>query len=418
MSLLKSSIMAAASLLVSFSGAPCRAKAPPPRHGEKLIIINDDGFSPFFTGQYKSAEDLRKKMLGLRDTQVAVMEWCITSGSRVNYPSKAADLIGEGMTDFPRRGDRQAAESLKQLVAEGVDTLKVVTDACHGAGMQCYASMRMNGDYPESYMDGGIAHLLNSSFWWKHPEFRVRGPKGEDKVHLSYAFPEVRGFKMGILREAVERDINGLDFDFLRHPPFFGYEEPLVRAFEEKYGQDPRTLSVDEPRWLKLRGEIMTGFLRDKRKLLDEASQRKGRHLGLAARIDWREHRAVETWLKEGLLDYLVVAQHTLGGYEFDIAPFVAMAKGSGCAVLFGEEAATSGHDLTAEEDKLIAAGKMKPPTRGILTMEQYRARAARWYAAGADGIHLFNETRREPMSVLGTTPPAGAKSPQDSESK
>jgi hypothetical protein len=271
-------------------------------------------------------------------------------------------------------------------------------------------------------MNGGIARLLNGSFWWMHPEFRVRGPKGEDKTHLSYAFPEVREFKMGILREVVERDIDGLNFDFLRHPPFFGYEEPLLQAFQAKYGQDPRTLPADEPRWLKLRGEVMTGFMRDARKLLVQAGKRKGRHLGLSARVDWREYRAVgcdvETWLKEGLLDYLVVAQHTLGGYEFDLRPFVKMARGTGCAVLFGEESTTSGHDLTAEEDKLIAAGKMKPPSRATLTMEQYRARAARWYAAGADGIHLFNETRHEPMSVLGTVPSAGVKASQQGASK
>ena len=42
----------------------------------------------------------------------------------------------------------------------------------------------------------------------------------------------------------------------------------------------------------------------------------------------------VKDLLKEGLLDYLVVGQYGLGGYNFDIAPFVQMAKGSGCAVL------------------------------------------------------------------------------------
>jgi len=148
--------------------------------------------------------------------------------------------------------------------------------------------------------------------------------------------------------------------------------------------------------------------------LLDEEGQRKHRHLGLSARVDWKDHAIlgcdIETWLKEGLIDYLVVGQHSLGGYEFDIAPFVSMAKGSGCAVLFGEEAVLSGHDLTAKEDKLIAAGKMKEETRNILSLEQYQARAARWYAAGADGMHLFNEGRKEVVKVLGSVKPAEAK--------
>src|SRR5439155_1478442 len=130
---------------------------------------------------------------------------------------------------------------------------------------------------------------------------------------------------------------------------------------------------------------------------------------GLSARVDWKEYHAwgcdIERWLKEGLLDYLVVAQHSLGGYEFDLAPFVAMAKASrGCAVYFGEEATTSGHDLTPEEDRAIAAGKMKPPESGHLSPEQYRERAKKWYGMGADGVHLFNDQHNLPvLRVLGS---------------
>ena len=383
------------------------AEPPKPRNGEKLLVINDDGFSSFHSGRYKTAEDLRKQMLRFRDLQVSVFERCIAAGSRVNFPAKSCELIGTGVTEFPRRGDKLASETLHQLASEGVDTLKVVADACHEAGMSCYASLRMNGDYPASWMGESLPHMLNSNFWWQHPEFRVRGKKGEDQTKLSYAFPEVRAFKLGILREAAERDIDGINLDFLRHPPCFGYEEPLITAFKAKHGQDPREVAADDPRWLQLRADLMTGFFRDVRKVLDKAGQKKGRHLGLSARVDWKESKAwgcdIDTWLKEGLLDYLVIAQHSLGGYEFDIAPFVRKAQGTGCAILFGEEATLSGHDRTPAEDKAIAEGKMKPPARQVFTLDQYQARAAHWYAAGADGIHLFNEGRLEVMKVLGS---------------
>jgi hypothetical protein len=277
--------------------------------------------------------------------------------------------------------------------------------------MTCYASLRMNGDYSAGWMGESLPRMLNSTFWWQHPEFRVRGKKGEDQTKLSYAFPEVRAFKLDILREAAERDIDGINLDFLRHPPCFGYEEPLIAAFKAKHGQDPREIAADDPRWLQLRADIMTGFLREVRKLLNEAGAEKKRHLGLSARVDWKEYKShgcdIDTWLKEGLLDYLVIAQHTLGGYEFDLAPFVQKARGSGCAILFGEEATLSGHDRTPAEDKAIAEGKMKPPVREVFTLDQYKSRAAKWYAAGADGIQLFNEGRLEVMKVLGTVPPA-----------
>lgn len=400
--------------VLGFSCHRLVAEPPRPRHGEKLIVINDDGFSSFYSGRYRTADDLKQQVLRFRDTQVGVFEWCIAAGSRVNFPSQTCELIGTGVTEFPRRGDKLAADTLHQLARDGVDTLQVVAGACRAAGIRCYASLRMNGDYPASWMGESLPRMLNSTFWWQHPEFRVRGKKGEDKTKLSYAFPEVRAFKLGILREAAERGIDGINLDFLRHPPCFGYEEPLIAAFKAKHGQDPRELAADDPRWLQLRADIMTGFVRAVRRLLDDAGHKKDRHLGLSARVDWKEYRAwgcdIDTWLREGLLDYLVVAQHSLGGYEFDIAPFVQKARGTGCAILFGEEATLSGHDTTAAEDKAIAEGKMKPPSRTSLSLAQYQARAAKWYAAGADGVHLFNEGNLQVMKVLGSVKAESAR--------
>jgi hypothetical protein len=401
--------MAHANLIDASNAAALQA--PRSRRGDRVLVINDDGFGNFFTGRVTTAEALRQQILVYRDTQVAVLEWCVTSGSRVNYPSRVSELLGDGVEEFPRRGDRLASETLQRLVREGVDTLQVVGSACREVGMLCYASLRMNGDYNANWMGECLPRQFNSRFWWTHPELRVRGPKGEDRTKLSYAFPEVRRFKLALLREVAEREIDGVNLDTLRHPPFFGYEEPLIAAFQERHGADPRDLPADDPRWLALCCELMTEFVRSARALLDAAGQQKGRRLGLSARVDWREYRAwgcdIESWLREGLLDYLVIAQHTLGGYEFDLTPFVAMAKGTGCAVYFGEEAITSGHDLTPEEDRAVAEGRMKPPERDHLSLEQYRARARRWYAMGADGVHLFNDQHNLPvLRVLGDRNP------------
>ena len=393
--------------LALWIGVAAAAEPPPPRNGSKLIVINDDGFSAFFSGEYRTADDLRRKIGGLADTQVGVLEWCVVSGSRVNFPSPTYELVGSGVEEFPRRGDKLVAETLQRFAAEGTDTLAVVAAACRDAGIACYASLRMNGDYSATWMGETLPRMFNSNFWRNHPEFRVRGKQGEDRIKLSYAFPEVRAFRLGLVREAAERDIAGVNLDFLRHPDFFGYEEPLVRAFQAKHGIDPRTVSATDARWLAMRAEIMTGFVREVRRALDAVGERRGRRIGLSARVDWKAHRSwgcdIEAWLREGLLDYLVLAQRSLGGYEFDLQPFVAMARGTGCAILFGEEAILTGNDLTAQEDKLIAEGKMTPPQRGMLTLDRYRERAGRWYAAGADGLHLFNENRAEVMRALGS---------------
>jgi hypothetical protein len=349
-------------------------------------------------------------MLSYRDTQVAVVEWSVIAGSRSNYPSKVTEMIGSGMTDFPRRGDKLASETLHQLAKDGVNSLKVVADACHESGIACYASLRMNGDYSADMWGGTFPRYSNSTFWWDHPEFRQRDAKGKRLTNSSFAFPEVRAFKLAILREVLQQEIDGINLDFQRHPEFFGFEEPMAKAFQDRYGIEAATVSANDPRWTPIRDAIMTSFVRDVRKLLDDAGKIKGRHLGLSVRIDWRKYPLwgcdIETWLKERMLDYLVVGQYGLGGYEFDIAPFVKMARGSGCAVLFGEEATLKGHDRTAEEDRLMAAGKFKPEPSSLMSREQYEARAARWYAAGADGLHLFNESRKDLMNGLGSVKP------------
>lgn len=392
--------------------------APKPRQAPKAVVVNEDGHGGFYSGRYDSAKALHDKMLQYRDTQVAAFEWCVTAGSRVNYPSKVSELVGEGVTKFPRRGDKLVYDLQHKLAAEGVDTLQVVCGALHEIGIPCYASVRMNGDYPASWMGETVPRTYNSSFWWRHPELHVRGKKGEDLTKLSYAYPAVREFRLTMMRELADRDIDGINLDFLRHPPFVGYEEPLVAAFQAKHHLDPRQLDSDDPRWLAVKAEPMTTFVRSVRRLLDRAGKEKGCHLGLSARIDWQEYQEwgldVERWLKEGWLDYLVVAQHSLGGYDFDLRPFVQMAKGMGCAVYFGEEASLGGHDLTPEEDKAIAEGKMKPPANPTMTLQMYCDRARRWYGEGAAGVHLFNDENNLPvLRILGDParfpPPAKA---------
>ena len=61
-------------LLFLFCSAVFAVEPPKPRNGSLLLVVNDDGFSAFHSGRYKTAEDLRKAMLAYKDTQVAVME--------------------------------------------------------------------------------------------------------------------------------------------------------------------------------------------------------------------------------------------------------------------------------------------------------------------------------------------------------
>jgi hypothetical protein len=195
-------------------------------------------------------------------------------------------------------------------------------------------------------------------------------------------------------------DVDGVNLDFMRDPPFTGYDPPLVDSFRACAGTDPRELAEDDPGWLRHRSGPANQLVRAVREL---AGPRV-----VSARVDHRftgeQGLDVETWLREGWIDTLILAEQRLGGYVFDLATFVAMRERAGRGrILFGEEAVCTGHDLTPEEDRAIAQGKKVDVSRRTLSRREYLERALRWYAQGADGVHIFNDQHNyEVLKVLG----------------
>lgn len=399
--------------VATFGNCLVYAQRLQPPQAPKRIIVNDDGHGGFYSGRLNSAEALRKHPQRFRNTHLWIFQWGVMLGTKVNYPSKVAELCGEGAPSETvsqvREGDRKLLALLTRLRAEGVDSLQCVAEGCHEAGILCYATIRANPCYPlkaTGWPDGSMAYFFNSKFWWDHPEFRIVQKNGAQHVRQSYAFPEVRDLKLAILREVLQRDVDGIDIDFHRHPPVLGYEEPLSKGFQTKHGVDPKTLPDDDERWLAFRCRVMTDFMREVRRTVDAAAKKKGRHIGVSVRVDHKLHRLwgcdVETWMKERLIDILVVGQYGLGGYTFDLTPFVKMAEGTGCFVFFSEEAITAGRDPTPQDEADRKAGKLPAKKRGNLSVEDYCNRARNWYSQGATGIHLFNESRVEVLKVLG----------------
>jgi len=123
----------------------------------------------------------------------------------------------------------------------------------------------------------------------------------------------------------------------------------------------------------------MTGLLRRIRTMADEVGARRGRPILVAVRVpDSLEYaRAIgldlETWLGGGLVDLLTTTSYIqLNPWEYS----VALGRRHGVKVY-------SSLDECRFPD---------PEARGErMTVEAYRARAAAAWAAGVDGIYLFN---------------------------
>jgi len=369
----------------------------------RTVIVNDDGHGGFFRDTYATPEKLEACIEPYRGTTLSVLEWCVSLGTKVNFLSETFELFGTGShTDLAsaRRGDSQVARHLAEYRRRGVDPLAVVSRKAHDVGIELHASLRMNPDQGADWMGAWVPNMCNETWYFDHPELRITLRDGSPAVHLSYAYPEVRERKMQLAREVLRRDVDGINLDFLRHPPFVGYDPPLVDSYRKLTGKDPRETPEDEEDWLRHRAAPLSDVVRAVKELAGTRA--------VSARVDRRftmeQGLDVETWLRQGWVDTLILAEETLGGYEFNLAPFIAMRDRAGRGnILFGEEAVCSGHDLSADEDRALAAGKEIEVSRRKLSRREYLERALRWYGQGADGVHIFNDEHNyDVLAVLG----------------
>ena len=214
-------------------------------------------------------------------------------------------------------------------------TLHVVDDAeaaiqgARDAGVKiyCYVDMYDEGMPPhvENYTRG--FYPWESKFFAEHPQYYACDRNWEVK-HWGvpeYAYPEVREYKC---REELAYLVDNYQWDGVyistrghrmpaEHGDQYGFNEPVAAAFKERYGVDILTQNFDLEAWRRLRGEFVTQYLREVRKLCDE----RGLPLGIGVPpgdyfgpplgnlyLDWR------TWVRERLIDGLVVGHANVVG--------------------------------------------------------------------------------------------------------
>jgi hypothetical protein len=110
---------------------------------------------------------------------------------------------------------------------------------------------------------------FRSKFLDEHPQCQWVGKDGKTyfKGLMDYSWPEARAFRVAQARELLELGADGVHCStssHCRHMPntheedFYGYSQPIVDAFREKYGVDIRTAeSFDRAAWHDLKGDAM-----------------------------------------------------------------------------------------------------------------------------------------------------------------
>ena len=268
-------------------------------------------------------------------------------------------------------GDDRYQKGLRLLSERKIDNFAIWLDRARERGMEAWLTMRMNDSHGLKEAANGISSRharWPSETWRAHPEWR-RAPWRLERSwegSYNYAVPEVYEHHLALVREIFARwgdRMDGLELDWLRWGFFFkpGFEVE-GRA-------------------------LLTKFVKEVRRLADEAGRRSGRRIRLAHRVPTNPESAfnygfdVAAWKKAGCVDMLTLSLFC-GGNDFSLP--VGVWRG-----IVGDDTwinyCVSGEVSTRVGERAGCADSFGPKAF-------FYGGAAAALARGANGVYLFNE--------------------------
>lgn len=314
------------------------------RTDTRRLFAHDDAHGVHYAYRPTTAEHIRRNIEPYRHTDFSRLCWEAGGGDLLQYLGNTGRRSTfDGLEDFGPQGYRKLAESWRIFRDKGIDPFQVALDYTHEIGMEFHAGYRVTAFHyppPIDYFNHG------PSFYKGHPELRAIDKDGNATPRISYAFPEVRRYVVSVLREVAGYDVDGICLLYNRRPPFLEYEPPMVEGFKAEYGDDPREIEDNDPRWLSYRSRTMTQFHREVREAMDdEARKQSRRRIEISAIVSGRPEDNelhgldLEAWIEEGLVDTLIPyttapnldSQATAWSEARQVAPFVNLTKGTSC---------------------------------------------------------------------------------------
>jgi hypothetical protein len=282
----------------------------------------------------------------------SIVHWRVFDAGRATYTSKLLKPMGRGEADSFWTPQSEEDRTLFEKYTTGLtpqkradierrmnaldystfDTLASAIDYGHKIGLKIYAWASINED------DHGWG--WPSEFTKAHPEYRWTRRDGRTyHSQLSFAFPQVRAYKLALVEELLAYDIDGLFLDWIRTGDVrdnpqndpkgvadYGYEAPLVEGFKKEFGTDPREIGAEDERWARYRAAPQTQFMREARRLVRSKKPdapvvtmvgHPWHYRGHVDRIDGNLRGLlldVKSWADEGLMDAALAAGYYRDG--------------------------------------------------------------------------------------------------------
>lgn len=371
------------------------ARYEPNPAANRRVIYNNDGYSELWGKKSWDKSRLLQLVERYQGTDTELFEMAAWVSGAVNFPSKYATFWDQDdpllASEWLRENDRMAVALFNQLEDDGIPIFPTLIERGRELGIPVWGSLRMSAYYP--IREHQTMQPFNGRLWHEHPEMRIRGRSGNRQCRMSYAWEAVRCERIGVLAEMAEMGCEGVMMDFCRYPYILGCDEPLVQGFMARYGVSPLELDDADERWLGYRCEVMNGFFRAVRRRIDEIGAAQGRRIRVSVRVPATGCRELgfdpETWAREKLMDIFIPHYPGLEK-DFDVEPWVRMARGTGILVYPGMTPTKTMTSTTELTDAQVKAG-IKPGSVTSMSRNDYRRKAWRRYRAGADGVYLFN---------------------------
>ena len=333
---------------------------------KRRIIMNNDGCDVLYSPKSEKVtieNFLAKRTTPLAGSQVDTIAYCsISSGfSHFTHNTKVGTVLTRQGADY---GVVPSKRNITQdLIDLGTDCLQAVTDFGHKNGMEVFWSMRMNDTHDVAHRPDK-PYLLFPPFKVEHPDWLVgdpvkRTPHGRWSS-VDYARPEIRDLAFRYIEEVChDYDVDGVELDYFRHLCYF-----KSTAFGGVASEEERAM--------------MTDLMRRARKMTEEVGMQRGRPILVSVRVPdsvgfCRDMGFdIETWMREGLFDMLITTCY------FRLNPW--------------EYSVELGHKYGVQVYPCLSDSRVTGESRfRRKSAASYRGRAMNAWAAGADGLHLFN---------------------------
>jgi hypothetical protein len=328
---------------------------------QRRIIFNNDGNEPVYFCKAATAEELlRSRTMPLVGTQVDSIFYCTWSSGfgLFTHHTKVGQI-------FTTREEMFAPNRTREFFDAGIDPLRVMVDFGHKHGIEIFWSMRMNDTHDASGAAYGPVMFRANKLKQVHPEYligtKTNRPKFGHWTAVNYALLEVRELAFKYCEEVCQNyDVDGIELDFFRHAFFFK---------SSGNGEPCRAEELDQ----------MTALIRRIRLMTEDVGRKRQRPILVAMRVpDSVEYCKfigldLERWLAEGLLDLMIS-----GGYVH-LNPW--------------ETSVALGHKYGVKVYPSFDESRVRDPAARTLrsSIEAYRGRALNAWAAGMDGIYVFN---------------------------